>query len=203
MPYPSHLLENAVNQFSTLPGVGSKTALRYVLNLLRRTDDEVDAFADTLKSLKHEVHYCRICHNISDTETCDICADHKRDSTTICVVENIRDVMAIEATQLFRGVYHVLGGIISPIDGIGPADIQIDSLVRRAADKDVKEIIFALPTTMEGDTTCFYIFRKLAPLRENLKITTIARGVAVGNELQYTDEITLGKSLLNRTPFNK
>lgn len=201
MPYPSQLLENTVNQFATLPGVGGKTALRYVLNLLRRPDAEVDAFADSIKTLKHEVLYCKVCHNISDTETCAICADIKRDKTTICVVENIRDVMAIEATQLYHGTYHVLGGIISPIDGIGPADIEIDSLIARAAMPQTQEIIFALPTTMEGDTTCFYIFRKLAQLNK-LKITTIARGVAIGNELQYTDEITLGKSLLNRTNFS-
>lgn len=200
--YSSQLLENAVNQFATLPGVGGKTALRFVLNLLRRTDDEVDGFADTIKKLKHEVHYCHRCHNLSDTPLCSVCSDPRRDQSTICVVENIRDVMAIENTQLYHGVYHVLGGVISPIDGIGPANLEIDSLVERAADEAVQEVIFALPTTMEGDTTGFYIFRKIAH-RTQLKITTIARGVAVGNELQYTDEVTLGKSLQNRTEFKQ
>jgi recombination protein RecR len=200
--YSSQLLENAVNQFASLPGVGSKTALRFVLNLLRRSESEVDDFAQVISKLKHEVHYCRECHNLSDAPVCTICANARRDHSTICVVENIRDVMAIENTQQYQGIYHVLGGVISPIDGIGPDNIEVESLVSRAMKPEVKEVIFALPTTMEGDTTCFYLYRKIAP-RTELKITTIARGVAVGNELQYADEITLGKSLQNRTVFQQ
>ncbi len=200
--YSSQLLENAVNQFASLPGVGNKTALRFVLNLLRRSESEVDDFAQVISKLKHEVHYCRECHNLSDAPVCTICANARRDHSTICVVENIRDVMAIENTQQYQGIYHVLGGVISPIDGIGPDNIEVESLVSRAMKPEVKEVIFALPTTMEGDTTCFYLYRKIAP-RTELKITTIARGVAVGNELQYADEITLGKSLQNRTVFQQ
>jgi len=198
--YPSQLLEKAVGEFSKLPGIGRKTALRLVLHLLRQETEEVDQLAEALSVMKHEVRYCHVCHNISDSETCPICDEPRRDRSTVCVVENVQDVMAIENTQQYRGVYHVLGGVISPMDGIGPADLEIDSLVSRVAAGDVKEVIFALSPTMEGDTTNFYIFRKLAPYAD-VKITMIARGVSVGNELEYTDEVTLGRSILNRTIF--
>jgi recombination protein RecR len=197
--YPSQLLEQAVQEFSKLPGIGRKTALRLVLHELRRTDEEVEQFADALLKMKHEVQFCRCCHNISDSELCPICSDPRRDASVICVVENIQDVMAIENTQQFKGLYHVLGGVISPMDGIGPSDLEIDSLVSRVGEGEVKEIILALSPTMEGDTTNFYIFRKLAAY--DVKMSVIARGVAVGNELEYTDEVTLGRSILNRTPF--
>ena len=197
--YPSELLERAVAEFSKLPGIGRKTALRLVLWILRQDNSDVEQFAQALCQLKQEVKYCHICHNISDTETCPICSDERRDKSTVCVVENIQDVMAIENTQQFHGLYHVLGGIISPMDGMGPGDIEIDSLIRRVADGDVQEVILALSPTMEGDTTNFYIYRKLAPY--NVKVSVIARGVAVGNELEYTDEVTLGRSIMNRTLF--
>lgn len=198
--YPSQLLEKAVSEFSKLPGIGRKTALRLVLNMLRRTDDEVNAFTQSLTRLKSEVHYCRVCHNISDTDLCPICSDPRRDASQVCVVENIQDVMAIENTQQYHGLYHVLGGIISPMDGIGPGDLQIDSLVKRVETGDVGEVILALSSTMEGDATNFYISRKLSPL--HVKVSVIARGISVGDELEYTDEVTLGRSILNRTPFN-
>ena len=197
--YPSELLERAVAEFSKLPGIGRKTALRLVLWILRQDNSDVEQFAQALCQLKQEVKYCHICHNISDTETCPICSDERRDKSTVCVVENIKDVMAIENTQQFHGLYHVLGGIISPMDGMGPGDIEIDSLIRRVADGDVQEVILALSPTMEGDTTNFYIYRKLASY--NVKVSVIARGVAVGNELEYTDEVTLGRSIMNRTLF--
>ena len=198
--YPSRLLERSVQEFSKLPGIGRKTALRLVLHLLRQPTEDVELFAETLATMKREVRFCRVCHNISDDDICPICGDHRRDASTVCVVENIQDVMAIENTQQFHGLYHVLGGIISPMDGIGPRDLEIDSLVERVAGGDVKEVILALSPTMEGDTTNFYIFRKLAAY--DVKLSVIARGVAVGNELEYTDEVTLGRSILNRTPFN-
>jgi len=198
--FPSILLENAVNSFASLPGIGQKTALRLVLHLLRQSNAEVENFATSLTKLKQEIHYCKYCHNISDTEICGICSNPKRDRSTLCVVENIRDVMSIEATQQYNGLYHVLGGIISPMDGIGPKDLQIDSLKQRIVPENIKEVIFALPATMEGDTTNFYIFRQLSEF--DIKITMIARGVAVGNELEYTDEVTLGRSILNRVAFN-
>ena len=198
--YPSVLLERSVQEFSKLPGIGRKTALRLVLNLLRRPADEVEQFAQAISTMRREVKFCRSCHNISDTELCPICSDPRRDAATICVVENIQDVMAIENTQQYHGVYHVLGGLISPIDGIGPNDLQIDSLVQRVSESEVKEVILALSSTMEGDTTNFYIFRKLAPT--GVDVSIIARGIAVGNELEYTDEVTLGRSILNRTPFS-
>lgn len=197
--YPSVLLEKAVNEFSKLPGIGRKTALRLVLNLLRRTEDEVDGFANAISTMRHEVKHCSMCHNISDTDVCPICSDPRRDKTTICVVENIQDVMAIENTQQYHGVYHVLGGIISPMDGIGPGDLEIASLAERVGKENVKEVILALSPTMEGDTTNFYISRKLAPY--NISLSVIARGIAVGDELEYADEVTLGRSILNRTPF--
>ena len=198
--FASTLLENAVNEFAKLPGIGRKTALRLVLHLLRQDEATVDNFGNAIMRLRHDIKYCKVCHNISDTDTCALCADTTRDSSTICVVENVREVMAVEATGQFRGLYHVLGGVISPMDGIGPADLEIESLVQRVADGGVKEIILALSATMEGDTTNFYIFRKLAPY--DVRITLIARGVSVGDELEYTDEITLGRSILNRTPFS-
>ena len=196
---------------ASLPGVGKKTALRLVLHLLRRSDAEVQAFSDAFARLKSEVVYCRECHNISDSELCPICSSTRRDHSTICVVENVQDVMSIENTGQYNGVYHVLGGIISPMDGVGPKDIEIDSLVERVARGDVHEIILALPTTMEGDTTNFYIYRRLHNMlneqsamsneQSALRISQLARGVAVGNELEYTDEITLGRSIVNRTDF--
>ena len=198
--YPSQLLEQAVQEFAKLPGIGRKTALRLVLHLLRQETDDVTHFADTIARMRREVKRCKVCHNISDSDTCPICSDPRRDHSTICVVENIQDVMAVENTQQFHGRYHVLGGVISPMDSIGPADLEIDSLVARVANGEVKEVILALGSTMEGDTTNFYIFRKLAPYT-NVKISIIARGISVGDELEYTDEVTLGRSILNRTPF--
>ena len=197
--YPSILLENAVNQVASLPGVGRKTALRHVLHLLRQSEKDVDAFTSAIARLKKEVRYCRICHNISDQDICPICQSHKRDHQTICVVENIQDVMSIENTGQYTGIYHVLGGIISPMDGIGPKDIEVDSLMERILPEHIQEVILALPTTMEGDTTNFYIFRRLAEL--DVRITMLARGVSVGNEIEYTDELTLGRSIMNRTLF--
>ncbi len=200
--YPSILLENAVNQVGSLPGVGKKTALRLVLHLLRQPDKDVEAFAGSLTRLKNEVKYCRVCHNISDQEVCPICSSHHRDHQLVCVVENVQDVMSIENTGQYNGVYHVLGGIISPMDGVGPKDIEIDSLIARIEPEQIKEVILALPTTMEGDTTNFYIYRRLSALnRPELRVSQIARGVAVGNELEYTDEITLGRSIINRVDF--
>lgn len=187
-------------EFSRLPGIGRKTALRLVLHLLRQENDDVDAFAQAITTMKHEVKHCRVCHNISDTDVCPICSDVHRDASTICVVENIQDVMAVENTQQFHGLYHVLGGIISPMDGIGPSDLEIESLVSRVAEGNIKEVILALSSTMEGDTTNFFIFRKLAPY--DVKVSIIARGISVGDELEYTDEITLGRSILNRTLFD-
>jgi recombination protein RecR len=199
--YPSTLLEKAVQEFSKLPGIGRKTALRLSLHLLRQDTESVDAFGEAVVRLKHEVRYCSVCHNISDTEVCPICSDHRRDGSMICVVENIQDVMAVENTQQFNGLYHVLGGIISPMDGIGPGDIEIDSLVSRVEKGDIKEVIMALSSTMEGDTTNFYISRRLA--HTGVKISVIARGISVGDELEYTDEVTLGRSILNRTPLTR
>lgn len=198
--YPSQLLERAVEAFSQLPGVGRKTALRLVLHLLRQSTDDVDSFADAVIRVKHDVKYCKVCHNISDDETCSICSDTRRDASQVCVVENVQDVMAIENTQQFHGLYHVLGGIISPMDGIGPNDLEIDSLVRRVEEGGVKEVILALASTMEGDTTNFYISRKLKDT--GVKLSVIARGISVGDELEYTDEVTLGRSILNRTPLD-
>lgn len=217
MDYPSQLLTNAVDEFAKLPGVGRKTALRLVLHLLRQEPARALQLGESLIRLRNEVHYCRMCHNISDTEICGICANPERDASTLCIVENVKEVMVVEATRQFRGLYHVLGGLISPMDGIGPQQLQIESLVTRIRESRIKdavdtngfcnssrvpiqEVILALSTTMEGDTTNFYIFRKLAEFTD-LKITTLARGVAVGDEIEYADEITLGKSILNRTLF--
>lgn len=201
--YPSILLGKAVDQFASLPGIGRKTALRLVLHLLRQSEKDVEAFTTALTSLKQDVHYCRICHTVSDHELCPICQSHSRDRQTICVVENVQDVMSIENTGQYHGLYHVLGGVISPMDGVGPSDIEIDSLTARILPENIKEIILALPTTMEGDTTNFYIYKRLQNLNHTipLKISQIARGVAIGNELEYTDEITLGRSIVNRIEF--
>lgn len=198
--YPSQLLEKAVSEFSRLPGIGRKTALRLVLHLLRQPVEDVEQFASAVTRMKQEVKYCRVCHNISDTDVCSICSDHRRDGSIVCVVENIQDVMAIENTQQYYGLYHVLGGIISPMDGIGPSDIEIASLVERVEAGGIQEVILALSSTMEGDTTNFYISRKLEGT--GVKLSIIARGISVGDELEYTDEVTLGRSILNRTPFD-
>lgn len=198
--YPSRLLEKAVAEFGKLPGIGRKTALRLVLHLLRQEPAETDNFASALTALRHNVKHCAVCHNISDTEVCPICSDSRRDRSMVCVVENIQDVMAIENTQQYNGLYHVLGGVISPMDGIGPGDIEIDSLVTRIGEHpEIKEVILALSSTMEGDTTNFFISRKIHPL--GVQVSVIARGISVGDELQYTDEVTLGRSIVNRTPF--
>ena len=197
--FPSTLLEKAVGEISRLPGIGRKTALRLALHILRQDTETADALANAIVNLRHEVKYCKVCHNISDGDICEVCSDTRRDSTVICVVENVQDVMAIENTQQFNGLYHVLGGIISPMDGIGPADLTIDSLVERVRNGEVKEVILALSSTMEGDTTNFYISRRLADC--DVAVTVIARGISVGNELEYTDEVTLGRSIVNRTPM--
>ena len=197
--YSSLLLDKAVGEFAKLPGIGRKTALRLVLHLLKQTDADVASFTDAITTMKRDVRYCRVCHNVSDSELCPICAYSRRDSSLVCVVENIRDVMAIENTMQYHGLYHVLGGILSPMDGIGPADIEIDSLVSRVAEGGVTEVILALSPTMEGDTTNFYISRRLRGY--DVRLSVIARGIAVGNELEYADEVTLGRSILKRTPF--
>ncbi len=199
--YSSILLENAVNEFAKFPGIGRKSALRLVLHLLRQDTYQVENFAESLLKLKREVMYCRTCFNISDTEVCSICSNSSRDKSVICVVENVREVMAVESTIQFKGLYHVLGGVISPIEGISPSDLQIASLEERVKKGNIEEVILALSATMEGDTTNFYIYKKLQPY--NVKISIIARGVSVGNEIEYTDEITLGRSILNRTPFDE
>ena len=199
--FPSRLLDNAVNEFASLPGIGRKTAFRLVMNLLRRDAEEVKRFGESIIRLHAEIHYCKVCNNISDTEICNICSDQKRDRTKICVVENIQDVMAIENTRQYRGLYHVLGGIISPVDGIGPSDLKIDTLEDKVQTGGIQEIILALSTTMEGDTTNFYLYRRLS--KYNLLITTLARGVAIGDELEYTDEITLGRAINNRNPYHQ
>ena len=199
--YSSLLLENAVQEFAKLPGIGRKTALRLVLHLLKESDEEVENFGNSIIRLRKEIVYCKICHNISDSEICDICSNLSRDRSVVCVVENIKDVITIENTQQFRGLYHVLGGIISPMDGIGPKDLEIDSLLQRVENDGIKEVILALSTTMEGDTTNFYLYRKLEPF--HIKITTLARGVSIGDELEYADEITLGRSIQNRIEFSQ
>ncbi|MDD2960850.1 MAG: recombination mediator RecR [Muribaculaceae bacterium] len=198
--FASSLLENAVNEFSKLPGIGRKTALRLVLHLLRQDECVANTFGDAIIKLRREIRYCKECHNISETERCPICSNPARERSVVCVVENVKDVMSIENTHQHRGLYHVLGGLISPMDGVGPQDIEIDSLIERVKCGEVKEIILALSATMEGDTTNFYIYRKLAPY--DVKITLLARGVSVGNEIEYTDELTLGRSILNRTLFS-
>ncbi|MGN0070111.1 MAG: recombination mediator RecR [Prevotella sp.] len=199
--YPSQLLDKAVNELSRLPGVGRKTALRLALHLLKQPEEDVERFTNSIATLRHDVRYCKVCHNISDTDICPICSDRRRDSSIICVVENIRDVMAVEATQQYEGLYHVLGGIISPMDGIGPGDLEIESLVNRVEKGQISEVILALSSTMEGDTTNFYISRKLSAF--TIKLSVIARGISVGDELEYTDEVTLGRAILNRTQLYK
>ncbi len=199
--YPSALLENAVNEFAKLPGIGRKTALRLVLHLLRQSEQDVSQFSEAMITLRRDVKRCGVCHNISDNHVCPICSDPRRDNSTVCVVENIKEVMVIENTAQYRGLYHVLGGVISPIEGIGPADLEIDSLVERVAAGEVREVIFALSTTMEGDTTNFYIYKKLAPY--DVEVSMIARGIAIGDEIEYADEVTLGRSIVNRMPFKE
>ncbi|MCD4789650.1 MAG: recombination mediator RecR [Bacteroidales bacterium] len=197
--YSSKLVETAVNEFSRLPGIGRKTALRLALHLLKQETPIAEALGNAIISMRKNIMFCKECFNISDSEICEICANPKRDKETVCVVEDIRDVMAIENTGQYNGVYHILGGIISPMDGIGPDDLNIDSLINRVSASEIKEVIMALSTTIEGDTTNFYIFKKLKDL--NVKVTTIARGIAIGDELEYADEITLGRSILNRMPY--
>ena len=197
--YPSVLLEKAVDEFSKLPGIGKKTAMRLVLHMLRQDVETVEAFGNAIITLKKEVKYCKVCHNISDTDVCRICSNPGRDASVVCVVESIRDVMAVENTRQYNGVYHVLGGVISPMDGVGPSDLQIESLVDRVKSGSVNEVILALSTTMEGDTTNFYIFRKLSGM--DVKLSIISRGVSVGDELEYADEVTLGRSIVNRVKF--
>lgn len=199
--YPSKLLENAVNEFASLPGIGRKTAFRLVMSLLKRDPAEVEKFGESIIRLHREIKYCRICHNLSDSEICSICSDDKRDKSQVCVVENIQDVMAIENTRQYRGVYHVLGGVISPVDGVGPADLKIDSLEEKVKQGGISEVIFALSTTMEGDTTNFYLYKRLS--KYDMTISTLARGVAIGDELEYTDEITLGRAISNRNPYHQ
>lgn len=199
MNLPSKLVEAAVEQFATLPGIGKRTALRLVLHLLKQNKEDVTAFGNTFIDLRNNIKYCKSCHNISDNEICEICSDHKRDHSIICVVEDVRDVMAIENTMQFRGIYHVLGGVISPMNGIGPNELNIESLITKVSSGKVNELIFALSATMEGDTTNFYIFKRIKDY--NVKTSVIARGVAIGDDLEYTDEVTLGRSILNRVPY--
>jgi recombination protein RecR len=196
---PSRYIEQAVDQVSSLPGIGKKTALRLVLALLKRKPEDIERFAQALTEMHANTRLCKVCNNLSDDETCSVCASPYRDDSVVCVVADIRDVMAIESTGQYQGKYHVLGGIISPIDGISPADLAIESLIARAATGQIKEIILALSATMEGETTCFYLYRKLSAF--DVKVSSIARGVAVGGELEYTDEVTLGRSILHRTPY--
>jgi recombination protein RecR len=199
--FPSRILENAVNEFASLPGIGRKTAFRLVMNLLRRDREEVRRFGESMLKLHEGIRYCKICNNISDTDICNICSDKKRDRSVLCVVENIQDVMAVENTRQYKGLYHVLGGIISPIDGIGPSDLKIDSLEEKVKAGGIREVILALSATMEGDTTNYYLYRRL--YNYDTLITTLARGVAIGDELEYTDEITLGKAINNRNPYQQ
>lgn len=199
--YPSQLLERAVDELSKLPGIGRKTALRLALFMLRRNLSEIDRFTEAVGDLCHNVRYCKVCHNISDTDICPVCNDARRDKTILCVVENVQDVMAIENTQQFNGLYHVLGGLISPVDGIGPKDIEIASLVERVRRGGIKEVILALSTTSEGNTTNFYIARQL--IEFDIILSVIAKGISVGNEIEYTDEVTLGQSIVNRTLYRR
>jgi recombination protein RecR len=201
MDFSSKLLENAVNEMAQLPGIGKRTALRMVLHLLKQPKEQTTYLADALKHFRDEIKLCSNCHNISDIDICNICANSRRDPEVVCVVEDIRDVMAIENTAQFKGLYHVLGGKISPIEGIGPQNLTIDSLVKKVAAGNIKEIILALSSTMEGDTTNFYIYRQLQNYSVNL--TTIARGISVGDEIEYADEVTLGRSIINRVPFEQ
>lgn len=199
--FESTLLENCVTEIARLPGIGRKTALRLALHLLRQDQGVSMALGNAIIDMRRGITYCRVCHNISQTELCPVCADQRRDRSTVCVVESVKDVMILENTGQYNGLYHVLGGVISPVDGVGPDLLEIDSLVQRVAAGEIKEVILALSATMEGDTTGYYIFRRLAPHPE-VKITQLARGVALGNEIEYTDELTLGRSLQNRTLFS-
>jgi recombination protein RecR len=199
MNYPSRLIENAVDQLSRLPGIGRKTAMRLVLHLLKQPKADINNFGNAFIRMREEIRYCKECHNVSDVELCGVCSNPTRDRSIVCVVEDIRDVMAIENTNQFKGVYHLLGGIISPMNGVGPKDLNIDSLVERVALGEIKEIIMALSTTMEGDTTNFYIYKRLK--EHPVQLSTIARGIAIGDELEYTDEVTLARSIINRTPY--
>lgn len=201
MQFSSQLLENAVAEFARLPGVGQKTALRLVLHLLNQDKVDVERFSATISKLRNEIQFCQVCLNISDSPVCQICASPKRDHSIICVVEDTRDVMAIENTNQYNGVYHVLGGLISPMDGIGPSDLEVDSLIERIKGNETKEIIFALSATMEGDTTLFYLNKRLKNFA--ITISTIARGIAFGGELEYVDEVTLGRSIVTRVPYEK
>lgn len=200
--FESSLLESAVTEISRLPGIGRKTALRLALHLLRQETSVAVSLGESIINMRRGIRYCRVCHNISEADTCPICADSRRDASTVCVVESVKDVLVFENTRQYRGLYHVLGGVISPIDGVGPDQLQIDSLVQRVASGEISEVILALSATMEGDTTEYYIYRRLKALGRDVKITQLARGVAVGNEIEYTDEVTLGRSLLNRTLFS-
>jgi len=199
MNFSSKLLENAVAEFSRLPGVGKRSALRLVLHLLRQDEEQVVALGESVIKMRREIAYCKSCFNISDTDTCEICSDKSRDTSLVCVVEDIRDIMAIENTHQYKGVYHVLGGIISPMNGIGPDDLNIEPLIAKVNEGEINEVILALNTTLEGDTTNFFLFKKLKDA--NVEITTIARGIAVGDELEYVDDVTLGRSMINRTPY--
>lgn len=200
MEFTSKLIEQAVGHFASLPGVGKKSALRYVLHMIKQDSQDVVNFADVLKALKHDLKYCKNCHTISDNDVCEVCSNPLRNSKLVCVVQDYRDVMAIENTGLYKGVYHVLGGLISPMEGVGPSNLNIDTLVTKVQNQDVTEVILALNATMEGETTSFFIFKKLAPF--NVTLSAIARGIAVGDELEYTDEVTLGRSIVNRIPYN-
>ena len=197
--FPSQLLEQAVNEFNKLPGIGRKTAQKLVLSLLKREASDVNRFADAIKNVRNNIKYCKVCHNICDDDICEICNNPDRDHSTICVVENIQDVMAIENTQQYNGIYHVLGGLISPMDGVRPSDLSIGSLIERVSQAPPQELIFALSSTMEGDTTVFYISKQLEP--HHIRTSVIARGISVGDELEYTDEVTLGRSIINRTEY--
>ena len=197
--FPSQLLEQAVNEFNKLPGIGRKTALKLVLSLLKREASDVNRFADAIKNVRNNIKYCKVCHNICDDDICEICNNPDRDHSTICVVENIEDVMAIESAQQYNGIYHVLGGLIAPMDGVRPSDLSIGSLIERVSQAPPQEIIFALSSTMEGDTTVFYISKQLEP--HHIRTSVIARGISVGDELEYTDEVTLGRSIINRTEY--
>ncbi|MBK9490060.1 MAG: recombination protein RecR [Haliscomenobacter sp.] len=201
MNFSSKLLEDAVNAFASLPGIGKKTALRLVLHLVTREVDTVDQFGDAIVKMRREIKSCKVCHNLSDEELCMICRDARRDHQVVCVVENIRDVMAIEDTGQYRGLYHVLGGVISPLEGVGPSELTIDSLVQRITTNEVKEIVMAISPTIEGETTIFYISKRLKDLQVN--ISTIARGVSFGGELEYADELTLGRSIVARIPYQR
>lgn len=199
MNYKSQLLDNAVSELGKLPGIGRKTALRLALHLLRQDEAEAVALGESIINMRKNIRYCRVCHNISETDTCDICADRTRDESVICVVENIKDLLTVESTHEHKGLYHVLGGVISPLDGVSPSDLEIQSLIDRVATGGVKEVILALSPTMEGDTTNFYISKKLAPY--DVEISILARGVSIGNDLEYTDEVTLARSIVNRVPY--